>query len=71
MKYTISGNIDSEFTKDFLIKYMSLGFGNLPKKEIDILVFGLLTKLGYLDGKDYYSIAKELRRFRLSCGSRH
>ena len=60
MKYTQANNVDSEFTESFLTKYMSLGFGNLPKKEIDILVFGLITKLGYIDGKDYYSIAKEL-----------
>jgi len=59
VKYSVEGN-DTEFTTEFLKKYMSLGFSNLPKKEIDILVFGLLSKYGYLEGSDYYSIAKEL-----------
>lgn len=60
MKYTLNSETDKEFTEQFLKKYMALGFGNLPKKEIDILVFTLITKLGYIEGKDYYSIAKEL-----------
>lgn len=58
MKFTNEN--DSLFTEEFLKKYMALGFANLPKKEIDIHVFTLMMKYGYLDGKDYYSIAKEL-----------
>jgi len=58
-------NIDEKaaklFTKQFLQKYLSLGFGNLPKKEIDILVFGLLSRLKILEEKNSYEIAAELQ----------
>lgn len=56
----LSNENDSLFVQEFLKKYMSLGFTNLPKKEIDILVFTLLNNYGYLEGKNYYSKAKEL-----------
>jgi len=55
-----TGN-DSLFANEFLDKYLSLGFGNLPKKEIDILVFGLLNRCGYLKGKNNYEIARNLQ----------
>ncbi len=61
MKTTKGTETDRKFVEGFLKKYTSLGFGNLPKKEIDILVFGLISRLGYLEGKDYYEIAKELK----------
>lgn len=40
---------DSIFVQQFLEKYLSLGFGVLPKSEIDTLVFSLITDLGYID----------------------
>ena len=61
MKTTRGTETDKKFVDSFLRKYVSLGFGNLPKKEIDILVFGLISRLGYLEGKDYYEIARELK----------
>lgn len=73
----IKNKENEEFVRNFLNKYLSLGFGNLPKKEIDILVFSLLLEYGYLEGKDNYSIATELctddskiRRLRLDVNSR-
>ena len=60
MRQTVAED-DSLFVKEFLDKYLSLGFGNLPKKEIDILVFGLLNRYGYLKGKNNYEIARELQ----------
>lgn len=60
MKYVSGNEENKQFVEQFLTKYMSLGFGNLPKKEIDILVFTLIKQLGFLEGKNNYSIAKEL-----------
>jgi len=60
-KYIANTGNDSLFASEFLDKYLSLGFGNLPKKEIDILVFGLLNRCGYLKGKNNYEIARELK----------
>ena len=60
MNYTL-GNVDSEFVQQFLRKYLSLGFGVLPKSEIDTLVFSLLVDLGYIDSsKKENEIANEL-----------
>ena len=60
-KYIANTGNDSLFVNEFLDKYLSLGFGNLPKKEIDILVFGLLNRCGYLKGKNNYEIARNLQ----------
>lgn len=56
----ISEKDNTEFVKRFLTKYMQLGFGNLPKKEIDILVFDLITSLQYVDTKNSFILADEL-----------
>lgn len=59
---TAIGKEKSEiFVKEFLEHYLALGFGNLPKKEIDILVFGLMKKSGCFDGDDFFHIAQDLR----------
>jgi len=61
VKYELDAETNTRFTRAFLEKYMALGFGNLPKKEIDILIFSLLNRLNYLEGKNAYEIAGELR----------
>ncbi|EID85234.1 hypothetical protein MSI_12330 [Treponema sp. JC4] len=49
MEYSVNEKRDSIFVQQFLEKYLSLGFGVLPKSEIDTLVFSLITDLGYID----------------------
>jgi len=40
-----AGNFDSEgFAKDFLEAYLEVGFANMPKREIDLLVLRLLIE---------------------------
>ena len=61
MNFSIDKDVDSEFVQQFLKKYLSLGFGVLPKSEIDTLVFSLLVDLGYIDSsKKENEIANEL-----------
>ena len=49
MEYSVNEKRDSIFVQQFLEKYLSLGFGVLPKSEIDTLVFSLITDLGYIN----------------------
>lgn len=47
MKEKVSNLESGKFLDEFLKQYLLLGFGNLPKSEIDILVFGLMKKYGF------------------------
>lgn len=49
------------FGKEFLEKYLAHGYGTMPKREIDILVFHLISKSPKLESKRNYDIANELR----------
>jgi hypothetical protein len=61
VNYPAGNKTDSAFVKDFLDKYLSLGFGNLSKKEIDIHIFGLLVQHKYINSNDNYQIARALQ----------
>src|SRR5690606_11702660 len=50
-----------EFSREFLDKYLSRGFGNMPKREIDVLIFHLLIKSEALSTKSIHLKAMELR----------
>jgi hypothetical protein len=56
---------DSEkirFSEEFLSRFLSPGFGALPKREIEILVFHLLFhKTGAFIGQSNYDISNELK----------
>jgi hypothetical protein len=46
----------------FLDRYLTPAFGSLTKSEVDLLVFSLLTEVGYLRPSDsQYDIARRLR----------
>lgn len=48
------------FGKQFIDKYLSNGFGAMPKSEIDILVFHLLSESDEIKGKSNYHVANKL-----------
>lgn len=50
-----------KFSKEFLQLYLSRGFGNMPKREIDVLIFHLLQKQNVLDSKSIHLTAMQLR----------
>ena len=45
----------------FLENYLSHGYATLPKREIDILVFHLISESKDIKNKDNYTIANKLR----------
>ena len=45
----------------FYTEYLSRGFGNMPKRDIDVLIFHLLEKKGDFIGKSNFQIARILR----------
>jgi len=49
-----------KFGKQFIDKYLSNGFGAMPKSEIDILVFHLLSESEEIKDKSNYHIANKL-----------
>lgn len=49
------------FGKEFLKNYLSHGYGTMPKREIDILVFHLISESKDIKGKPNYKIANKLR----------
>ncbi len=48
------------FSKEFLKHYLYDGYGTMPKKEIDILVFHLISESGDIKGKTNYEVANKL-----------
>jgi hypothetical protein len=50
-----------EFSKEFLSLYLSRGFGNMSKREMDVLIFHLLQKTKVLDEKSIHLTAMQLR----------
>jgi hypothetical protein len=38
------------FTQDFLTHYLASGFGEMQKRDLDTLVFGVLLKYGVFGG---------------------
>ena len=54
-------NIDYEsIVKNFIRFYLDPAFGSRSKSEIDLKVFELLEKYGYLDD-DYYNVSRKLK----------
>ena len=49
------------FADDFLPKYLANGFGSMPKSEIDLLIFHLLTHTSEYRGKTNYELAGLLK----------
>jgi hypothetical protein len=49
------------FVETFLKYYLANGFGAMPKKEIDILLFHLLSESEQIKGKNNYEIANFLK----------
>lgn len=49
------------FGKTFLEKYLANGFGTLPKREIDVLVFHLISEAAEIKGKSNYEVANKLK----------
>jgi hypothetical protein len=49
------------FAEVFLDKYLAFGFGSMPKSEIDLLVFHLLTEASEYSGKSNYELATLLQ----------
>ena len=47
--------------EDFYKEYISRGFGNMPKREIDVMIFHLMEKNGVFNGKSNFQIARILR----------
>lgn len=61
MDVNIASNKSDGFANSFLAGYGRLGFGNLPKKEIDLLVFRLLLDSGALgEDTDMQQISRKL-----------
>ncbi|MFN3881515.1 MAG: hypothetical protein ACK4L8_08825 [Nitrincola lacisaponensis] len=49
------------FLDEFLPKYLASGFGSMPKSEIDLLIFHLLTHTSEYRGKTNYELAGLLK----------
>lgn len=49
------------FCDEFVKLYLSMGFGNLPKREIDLFVFNFLTSLSEYSDKSNYELANAFR----------
>lgn len=45
----------------FIAEYLSRGFGNMPKREMDVFIFHLMEKEGLFFGKSNFQIARSLR----------
>jgi hypothetical protein len=61
MNIKVDSEKESEFLNEFLELYLSRGFGNMPKRELDVLIFHLLKKHGSLNKKSNHLMAMQLR----------
>ena len=66
------------FAEQFLELYLSMGFGSLPKREIDLFVFHYLSKSSAYRGKTNYELANlfgvteaKIKSLRLNSSLRH
>lgn len=50
-----------QFSDEFLARFLDGGFGTLPKREIEILVFHLISRTRELAAKSNYDIANRLK----------
>lgn len=50
-----------KFVDDFLSRYLALGFGGMPKAEIDLLIFHLLTGTSEYQNKSNYELSTLLQ----------
>lgn len=57
----LKGKDAEAFVETFLSRYLERGFGSLQKREIDILVFHLLSSIPAIDGRSNYEIANFLK----------
>ena len=57
----IKGKDAEAFVETFLSRYLERGFGSLQKREIDILVFHLLSSVPAIDGRSNYEISNFLK----------
>jgi hypothetical protein len=67
-----------DFAERFMQLYFSMGFGSLPKREIDLLVFHFVTKSSDYRGKSNYELANSfgvpesrIKALRLNSALRH
>lgn len=61
MNIEVNSQKGNEFLNEFLELYLSRGFGNMPKREVDVLIFHLLKKYGSLNEKSNHLMAMQLR----------
>jgi hypothetical protein len=61
MKLNISVKEKQDFFDRFFELYLSMGIGNLPKREIDLFVFHFLQKSSCCRGKSNYELANALK----------
>ena len=66
------------FADDFLALYLSMGFGSLPKREIDLFVFHALSHSAEHRGKSNYELANtfgisesRIKSLKLNSALRH
>jgi hypothetical protein len=57
----LKGKDAEAFVETFLSRYLERGFGSLQKREIDILVFHLLSSVPAIDGRSNYEISNFLK----------
>ena len=57
----IKANSKKEFFDGFINEYLSRGFGNMTKREIDVLIFHQLQQNAAFEGMTNYEIARRLR----------
>ena len=58
---SMSGEQLESFGREFLRKYMAHGYGTMPKREMDILVFHLISNSIDLKDMSNYEIANKLK----------
>jgi hypothetical protein len=51
----------THFGETFIPRYLANGFGSMPKSEIDLIVFHLLTQTGEYRQKSNYELATQLK----------
>ena len=54
---TMTPQEKQKFLDEFQPKYLASGFGSMPKSEIDLLIFHLLTHTREYRGKTNYELA--------------
>jgi hypothetical protein len=57
----IAEKAKSTFYDAFWKEYLSRGFGNMPKRDMDVLIFHLFEKTDVFNGKSNFEIARTLR----------